>query len=137
MSGDERQERGVAEENIALVAAMNAQQVQEERGNRNYDGEEKRYKVWVDKNDGERSKFGIPASKYISVDAISSYFLQVQANRAVQGRTALKCIYALNKLAIKERATHVLGGDETKTIEKRTCFRSCQSCSQQHQIKLR
>ena len=99
----------VAASNEATIAAMNAQHAQEEKGNRNYIGEEKRYKVWIDKNDPNRTKFGIPPSKYISVDGLSSYYIEVQAKRCVQGRTAKKSIYALNKLATKEKATHLLG----------------------------
>ena len=99
----------VAASNEATIATMNAQHAQEEKGNRNYIGEEKRYKVWIDQNDPNRTKFSIPPSKYISVDGLSSYCLEVQAKRYVQGRTAKKSIYALNKLATKEKATHLLG----------------------------
>ena len=70
-----------AASNEATIAAMNAQHAQEEKGNRNYIGEEKRYKVWIDKNDPNRTKFGIPPSKYISVYGISSYYLQVSRAR--------------------------------------------------------
>ena len=105
----------VAARNEAMVLVMNAQHARE-GGNRNYDGEEKRYKVWVDKVDPDRSKFGLEHSKYISTDAINSYYLQVQTDRCVQGRTAKKSIYALNKLALKEGCTHVLGG-EAQSIE--------------------
>ena len=81
----------VAARNEAMVLVMNAQHARE-GGNRNYDGEEKRYKVWVDKVDPDRSKFGLEHSKYISTDAINSYYLQVQTERCVQGRTAKKPI---------------------------------------------
>ena len=99
----------LAANNEAIIAAMNAQHALEEKGNRNYDGEEKRYKVWIDKTDPGRTKFGLPPNKYISTQGLISYFLEVQAGRCVQGRTAKKSIYALNKLAVKEEATHVLG----------------------------
>ena len=106
----------VAANNMAAVAAMNAQRIGEQEGNRTYKGEVNRYKRWVEQNDPDRSRFGIPPSKHISVDALASYYLEVHALRAVQTKTAMKSIYALNQLAMKEQATHVLGG-ERNSIE--------------------
>ena len=99
----------LAASNEATIAAMNARHALEEKGNRNYDGEEKRYKTWMNKTDPDRTKFDLPPNKYICTQGIITYFLDVQAGRCVQGRTAKKSIYALNKLAMKEEATYVLG----------------------------
>ena len=104
----ETQEDVVAS-NEAMVQDINAQHARK-RGNRKYHGEEKRYMVWVDKMDPDRTKFGLNQSKYISTDALSTYYLRAQAKRCVQGRTLKKSIYALKKLALKEGATHVFGG---------------------------
>lgn len=101
----------IAASNRATVLAMNIEQAQEDKGNRLYDSEEKRYRTWVDKNDPDRAKFGLEPSRYISTDALASYFLHEQAHRSVQGRTALKAVYALSRLAKKEGAVGVLGTD--------------------------
>ena len=101
----------IAASNRATVLAMNIEQAQEDKGNRLYDSEKKRYRTWVDKNDPDRAKFGLEPSRYISTDALANYFLHEQAHRSVQGRTALKAVYALSRLAKKEGAVGVLGTD--------------------------
>ena len=77
----------VAANNMVTVAAINAQRIGEQEGNRTYKGEVNRYKRWVEQNDPDRSRFG-----HISVDALASYYLEVHALRAVQTNTAMKSI---------------------------------------------
>ena len=49
----------IAASNRATVLAMNIEQAQEDKGNRLYDSEKKRYRTWVDKNDPDRAKFAL------------------------------------------------------------------------------